>query len=210
MPGWLETSGVVGEWVELGKGDLAAIPADKFGAAATTLIGVFDLISGMGMAKGDMDKNANTVKAAAEANSGKTLQELIDAECAGKTPKEIKKIAGDGKTTTCALLWLVRALYFILKLLEPLVSQPDLKLGECVGKGYEVSLKPHHGMMIKGTFSVALKAAPKRETFIAQLAESQEEAFKQINEVTPVVSKMLESLNSKLIATDADSLTAYK
>ena len=100
--------------------------------------------------------------------------------------------------------------YFILKLLEPLVSQPDLKLGECVGKGYEVSLKPHHGMMIKGTFSVALKAAPKRETFIAQLAESQEEAFKQINEVTPVVSKMLESLNSKLIATDADSLTAYK
>ena len=79
MPGWLETSGVVGEWVELGKGDLAAIPADKFGAAATTLIGVFDLISGMGMAKGDMDKNANTVKAAAEANSGKTLQELVDA-----------------------------------------------------------------------------------------------------------------------------------
>ena len=34
---------------------------------------------------------------------------------------------------------------------------------------YENSLKPHHGMVIKGTFSVAVKAAPNREDFMKKL-----------------------------------------
>ena len=44
-----------------------------------------------------------------------------------------------------ALLWLVRALYFVLGLLDPLVNDPSKKLSECVLLGYEKSLKPHHG-----------------------------------------------------------------
>ena len=86
---------------------------------------------------------------------------MVKAELDGKSEKEIAKIAGDGKTTTCALLWLVRALYFILKMLDPLVNEPDKTLSACVLAGYEVSLKPHHGMMIRGTFSMAVKAAPR-------------------------------------------------
>lgn len=51
------------------------------------------------------------------------------------------------------------------------------KLSDCVLDGYAVSLKPHHGMIIKGTFSVAVKAAPSRDDFIKKLGSSEEEVF---------------------------------
>ena len=66
----------------------------------------------------------------------------------------------------CALLWLARVLYFILKLLEPLCDDPKMELSKCVLVGYDVSLKPHHGMIVKCTFSVAVKAASSRTTFM--------------------------------------------
>ena len=120
--------------------------------------------------------------------------------------------------TLCALLWLVRALYFILKMLEPLVaviedaSNPDAKpkgLSECVLAGYDVSLKPHHGFMIKGTFQVAVKAAPNRATFMKKLADSEAEVKTAIDQATPQISKMLDSIRDMLKEVNAKNLTSY-
>ena len=197
--GWLAESNVVGKWGADELKALDAVPAGTFADAALTLISVFDLINGMGVAKGDMVGNANTVKKFADGAPGKSLQELVKEECAGKSDKEIKKIVGDGKTVTCALLWLVRALYFILKMLEPLMADPSKKLSECVMAGYDVSLKPHHGFIIKGTFTVAVKAAPNRADFMKKLADDESSIKGEIDKVTPDLTKLLASLSATLL-----------
>ena len=194
---WLASSGVVDKWKALGE-KKDAIPAAEFAEAALALITVFDLIPGVGKIAGpDMAGNANTVK---KLEAGKTLQALVEEECAGKEDGDVKKIAGNGKTATCALLWLTRALYFILKMLEPLVNEPQKKMSECVLAGYEVSLKPHHNWMLSKTFSVATAAAPTRDAFLAKLAPTEAEVKSKIDEVAPVVALLLDSIKDKLLS----------
>merc|ERR550514_691305 len=101
---WLTTSDVLNKFQAVfeaseGKGDKA--DAIAFAEASLALISVFDLISGMGVASGDMKGNANTVKSLG--GEGKTLGALVSGECDGKSDGEIKKIVGNGKTATCAL-----------------------------------------------------------------------------------------------------------
>ena len=109
---WLSDSQVCEKWKGLkvaadGKG--GQMVAADFADASLAIISVFDLISGMGVASGDMKGNANTVaKIAAAAAPGATVNELILAEIDGKDAKAIGKIVGDGKTISCAVLWLCR------------------------------------------------------------------------------------------------------
>merc|ERR1712032_235425 len=140
---------------------------------------------------GDMKGNATTLANKAEGNV--TLETLVNGETDNKNEKELKKISSDGKTAACALLWLVRALNFILKLLDVLMST-DKKLSDCVMAGYEVSLKPHHGMVIKATFSGAVKMAPKREDFIKKLGPSEQEVFDALAAKLPVVKGLVDSM----------------
>ena len=62
-----------------------------------------------------------------------------------------------------------RALIFIEKLLQTYMEQQDKSLKDCTLAGYEVSLKPHHGMIVRGTFTMCVKACPKREDFTKML-----------------------------------------
>jgi len=177
--------------------------AKEFAEASLALISVFDLIPGMGMASGDMSKNATTILKAGEADAAKTLEAIVDAELAGADAKKMGKIAGDGKTVSCALLWLGRALCFVIKLMDVLMKEKGKKLSDCVLAGYEVSLKPHHGMIIKGTFNVAVKAAPNRDDFIKKLGDSEEEVFKALGEVWPQLSACVEGVQGYLSSKDA-------
>ena len=200
MAGWLETSGVLPKFdVCIGKG--LDTPGGEFYEASEALISVFDLISGMSMASGDMRKNAVTIQKLSA--GGTTLKALVEAECAGKSEKELKKIAGDGATASCALLWLARALNFVIKLLDVMIEDKTKKLSDCVMAGYEVSLKPHHGFMVKGTFTVAVKAAPSREAFIAKLGPSEEKVFADIGAKLPAMKSLISSIQDFLVSKDA-------
>jgi len=176
--------------------------AVAFAEASLALISVFDLINGMGMASGDMKGNATTIK---DMGAGKTLSAIVKGECDGKSEGDIKKIAGDGKKGTCALLWLARALNFILVLLKELIDNPAKKLSDCVLAGYDVSLKPHHGMIIKGTFSVAVKAAPARDVFIKKLGPG--DPLATIGSKLPAIVQMNKSIQDFLTAINAKHLS---
>ena len=142
MAGWLETSGVLPKFdVCIGKG--LDTPGGEFYEASEALISVFDLISGMSMASGDMRKNAVTIQKLSA--GGTTLKALVEAECADKSEKELKKIAGGADRAASSLLRLARALNFVIKLLDVMIEDKTKKLSDCVMAGYEVSLKPHHG-----------------------------------------------------------------
>lgn len=103
---WLNDSAVKAKWTALQSAiSDGKVPAADFAEASLAIISVFDLISGMSIPANDMKGNANTVKSLATSAS---IQDAIEAELAGKSEKEVKKIVGDGKTMTCAVLWLVR------------------------------------------------------------------------------------------------------
>lgn len=148
MVGWIDDSEVASLWRRVCDGIRASpegvsIDAQAFVDASLSIISIFDLISGMGVAKGDMVGNASTLRKLAEAHApGVTLQNLVGKELASGA---LKKLVGDGRTATCALLWLVRALTFVQRMIEALVAS-DKSMKDCVLAGYERSLKPYHGM----------------------------------------------------------------
>mmetsp|Transcript_1836 Transcript_1836/g.5753 ORF Transcript_1836/g.5753 Transcript_1836/m.5753 type:complete len:202 (-) Transcript_1836:299-904(-) len=194
---WLIQSGVAEKWEKCKAGCVdGKVPAAEFADAALAIISVFDLISGMGIAKADMNGNAKAIAKFAEENPGKSLQELCEAELSTGDLKKLLK----GGSACCALLWLQRALLFIKILLETLESDRSAKLSECVMKGYEASLKRFHGFAVRTTFSVAVKAAPSRDGFMAKLAPTEEEVFQRIGAMMPTVNEILKTNDAFLRA----------
>jgi len=252
---WLIQSGVAEKWEKCKAGCVdGKVPAAEFADAALAIISVFDLISGMGIAKADMNGNAKAIAKFAEENPGKSLQELCEAELSTGDLKKLLK----GGSACCALLWLQRALLFIKVLatlrpcsqgnkhirsrltlpchccatrastrrasvtspikaksstcvcsrpglqaqilLETLESDRSAKLSECVMKGYEASLKRFHGFAVRTTFSVAVKAAPSRDGFMAKLAPTEEEVFQRIGAMMPTVNEILKTNDAFLRA----------
>jgi len=215
MSGWLDESqvlqkfeAVVKKWKELDSACSApTVPAEMFAEASLALISVFDLISGMGVASSDMKGNATTLKEKGKGNA-ETLVSLVNAETEGKDAKALAKIAGDGTTAACALLWLSRALNFIGKMLQVLVNDPSKKMSECVYAGYEASLRPHHGMIIRGTFSAAVGMAPSREKFMAKLGPDETVVIAALKEGMPMITELVTSIQSFLVSKDAKSFAA--
>lgn len=84
---------------------------------------------------------------AANPGSAQTLEQLLAHE---KT--SIPK-AGN-RTATIGLMWLLRGLKFTARGLRINLDNPGEELSASFRKGYEDSLKPHHGMMVRPVFSV--------------------------------------------------------
>ena len=206
MSGWIDSSGVITKWAAVHAGMTAAegkIDAAALADAAMSIISIFDLISGMGTAKGDMEGNAKTV-AKYGAEKGGPIQDIVATEIAAD-PSKLKKLIGDGKTATCALLWLVRALTFIEVMVGELMSNREKEMKDCVNDGYAASLKPHHGMMIKTIFAGAVKMAPNRATFEAKLDATADAAFAKIGGLMPQFSEVLAKLREFLVTSSIES-----
>jgi hypothetical protein len=85
-------------------------------------------------------------------------------------------------------------------MLEKLSDDSKPKVSEAVGHGYENSLKPHHGMIVKGTFSVASKAAPSREKLISLLGASEEDVVAKLQKILPKFTEVLGANKAFLVA----------
>jgi hypothetical protein len=65
---------------------------------------------------------------------------------------------------------------------------------------YDATLKKHHNMLVKGVFSVAMKACPYREDFYKKLGEDQEKVLAQLREWLEALEKIVAILNAFLAA----------
>eukprot|EP00308_Calcidiscus_leptoporus_P017352 CAMPEP_0119363736 /NCGR_PEP_ID=MMETSP1334-20130426/10666_1 /TAXON_ID=127549 /ORGANISM="Calcidiscus leptoporus, Strain RCC1130" /LENGTH=203 /DNA_ID=CAMNT_0007379267 /DNA_START=13 /DNA_END=624 /DNA_ORIENTATION=- len=193
---WLADSCVLDKWRQLhAEINGEEVPGALFISAARAIISIFDLISGMGIVKSDMVGNADQLNKLI-GDRDITLQALVMAELAGCS--DATKLAKDGKTATCALLWLNRALLFVYELLSEMVEKPESKLSECINKGYEKTLRQYHGFAVRTTFSVAVRAAPTRQGLMSKMGPSEEEVITAMREVIPMFSAVLQ-LNKKFL-----------
>ncbi|GLT42134.1 hypothetical protein SLA2020_161530 [Shorea laevis] len=127
---------------------------DKFGAA-------------MVLVKSDIGGNISRLEAKYETNPSKYehLYSIIQEEVGAKTAK-------GSSSCTNGLLWLTRAMDFLVELFRNLLAHPDSTMSQACTDSYGKTLKQWHGWLASSSFTVAMKLAPDRKKFMEVIAGS--------------------------------------
>ncbi|KAK4857308.1 hypothetical protein QYF36_026748 [Acer negundo] len=87
------------------------------------------------------------------------LYSMVQAEVTAKTTKS-------SSSCTNGLLWLTRAMDFLVELFRNLVAHPDWTMSQACTDSYSKTLKKWHGWLASSSFTVAMKLAPDRKKFM--------------------------------------------
>jgi hypothetical protein len=90
------------------------------------------------------------------------LYEIVRKEIAAKT-------ARGSSSSTNGLLWLTRAMDFLVELFRNLLAHADWTMGQCATAAYTCTLKEYHGWIASTAFTVAMKLIPDRKKFLELL-----------------------------------------
>ncbi|KAG8499690.1 hypothetical protein CXB51_006398 [Gossypium anomalum] len=125
---------------------------DKFGSA-------------MSLVKSDVGGNISRLEKKYETDPAKYnhLYSMVKEEVDCKT-------ATDSSSCTNGLLWLTRAMDFLVELFRNLLAHPEWTMTECCTDSYGKTLKKFHGWIASSAFTVALKLAPDRKKFMEVIA----------------------------------------
>ncbi|KIY70642.1 glycolipid transfer protein [Cylindrobasidium torrendii FP15055 ss-10] len=141
----------------------AGVDTVTFLEAADGLVGLFDVLGSAAFAvvQNDLRGNIAKVRTRYEANPtlSSTLELLVENEKGEK-----KRVATEG------LMWLLRGLSFTCQALQNAQANKGEELAVAFNKSYENTLKKFHNFVVKGIFSVAMKACPYRAGFYEKLA----------------------------------------
>ncbi|KDP40357.1 hypothetical protein JCGZ_02355 [Jatropha curcas] len=127
---------------------------EKFGAA-------------MALVKSDIGGNISRLEAKYSTDPTKYnhLYTMVQEEVEAKTAKG---------SSSCAngLLWLTRAMDFLVELFRNLLAHPDWAMSQACTDSYGKTLKKFHGWLASSSFTVAMKLAPDRKKFMEVIAGS--------------------------------------
>lgn len=86
--------------------------------------------------------------------------------------KEIEeKTARNSSSCANGLLWLTRAMDFLVALFQNLIDNPDWTMNRAATEAYNLTLKKWHGWIASSAFTVALKLIPDRTKFMSTVGE---------------------------------------
>ncbi|OAY65292.1 glycolipid transfer protein 1-like [Ananas comosus] len=127
---------------------------DKFGAA-------------MALVKADIGGNITRLENKYVSNPSKYqyLYSMVQEEMEAKTAK-------GSSSCTNGILWLTRAMDFLVELFRNLLVHPDWTMSEACSDSYGKTLKKWHGWLASSSFSVAMKFAPDRKKFMEVIGGS--------------------------------------
>lgn len=77
-----------------------------------------------------------------------------------------KKTAKGSSSCTNGLLWLTRAMDFLVELFRNLLDHPDWTMSQACTDSYTKTLKKWHGWLASSSFTVAMKLAPNKDKFM--------------------------------------------
>ncbi|XP_077252844.1 glycolipid transfer protein 1-like isoform X2 [Tasmannia lanceolata] len=86
------------------------------------------------------------------------LYNMVRTEIEAKTAKS-------SSSCTNGLLWLTRAMDFLVELFRNLLAHPDWTMSQVCTDSYNKTLKKWHGWLASSSFAVAMKLAPDRKKF---------------------------------------------
>jgi len=159
MPPYLET---IKSFADVPVTD-AGVDTVVFLQAAEGLTGMFDLLGSRAFTLVQNDLKGNITKVRARYDATPTLSATLELL--------VQNEAGEkNRTATEGLLWLNRGLSFTCKALERAQENKTEELANAFLYSYEGTLKKFHSFIVKGVFSVAMKACPLRAKFYSALA----------------------------------------
>ena len=138
----------------------------------------------------DINGNLKKLTAHQEKTGTTTLQAMVRTEMEKKTTKK-------SGSATDALLWLKRALSFIRIFLAQYVEGAQLK--DCAGTAYTESLRKYHNFLVRGVFSMAMKAVPSREGFSKALGgegATEEDVVAEVKVYAEAMAAVLEDIDA--------------
>ncbi|CAK8570686.1 unnamed protein product [Lathyrus sativus] len=121
---------------------------DKFGPAMT-------------LVKSDIGGNITRLETLYSSNPSRfnILYSLVQVEIESKTAKS-------SSSCTNGLLWLTRAMDFLVALFQNLIVHKDWHMSQACTDAYNKTLKKWHGWLASSSFTVVMKLAPDRKKFI--------------------------------------------
>ncbi|KAK1266898.1 hypothetical protein QJS04_geneDACA015269 [Acorus gramineus] len=121
---------------------------DKLGAAMT-------------LVKSDIGGNITRLESKHASNPSKynLLYSMVREEIEAKTAKA-------SSSCTNGLLWLTRAMDFLVELFRNLLEHADWTMSQACSDAYGKTLKKWHGWIASSSFTVAMKMAPDRKKFM--------------------------------------------
>ncbi|XP_074282277.1 glycolipid transfer protein 1-like [Silene latifolia] len=90
------------------------------------------------------------------------LYNMVQVEVETQTAK-------GSSSCTNGLLWLTRAMDFLVELFRNLLEHPDWSMSQACTDSYSKTLKKWHGWLASSSFSLAMKLAPDRKKFMEVL-----------------------------------------
>ncbi|XVE65802.1 hypothetical protein DITRI_Ditri08aG0028600 [Diplodiscus trichospermus] len=125
---------------------------DKFGPAMT-------------LVKSDIGGNISRLEKKYQSNTTKYnyLYNMVKEEVECKTAK-------GSSSCTNGILWLTRAMDFLVELFRNLLAHPNWTMVEACTDSYGKTLKKYHGWIASSGFTVAMKLAPDRKKFMEVIA----------------------------------------
>ncbi|XP_050220211.1 glycolipid transfer protein 1 [Mercurialis annua] len=127
---------------------------DKFGAA-------------MSLVKSDIGGNISRLenKYLSDPTKYTQLYSMVQEEIVAKTAK-------GSSSCTNGLLWLTRAMEFLVELFRNLLAHQDQTMSQACIDSYGKTLKRFHGWLASSSFTIAMKLAPDRKKFMEVIAGS--------------------------------------
>uniref|UniRef100_A0A2N9HUR6 Glycolipid transfer protein domain-containing protein n=2 Tax=Fagus sylvatica TaxID=28930 RepID=A0A2N9HUR6_FAGSY len=162
---------------------------EKFGAA-------------MALVKSDVGGNISRLESKYSSNPSEFnhLYSLVRAEVACKTAKA-------SSSCTNGLLWLTRAMDFLVALFRNLLEHNDWTMSQACSDSYGKTLKKWHGWLASSSFTVAMKLAPDRKKFMEVIGGSGD-IYADIEKFCTSFSPLLEENHKFLASVGLDDLKA--
>jgi hypothetical protein len=148
-----------------GAGAGGAILSSEFLAACGRVLPVVSgLGAGLAIVKSDIGGNIGRLveRHAQDEAKYEQLFGIVLAEVEAGTAKRTD-------SATNALLWLRRAMAFIVAIVAGLAADEALGCAEVAQRAYGETLKRYHGWVVQQGVQVALRFAPRREAFVEAL-----------------------------------------
>lgn len=162
---------------------------DKFGAAMT-------------LVKSDIGGNITRLesKYLSSPEQFNLLYSMVQIEVEAKTAK-------GSSSCTNGLLWLTRAMDFLVALFRNLLDHQDWSMSQACTDSYCKTLKKFHGWLASSSFTVAMKLAPDRKRFMDVIGGSGD-AMADIEKFCTTFSPLLEENHKFLASVGMDELKA--
>lgn len=161
---------------------------DGFLDVCALVVPVIEQFGGaFGLVKNDINQNIERLRTRKEQDPQQfeVLFNIIDEEVS-------RNDHAHSKSCTKGLLWLKRALEFMMAIMGRLLEQPDMSMSEVVYEQYHATLARWHGFWASSAFNVAFNFVPSRQAFMEKVAGKDDpEAVKDMQAFIDAFSPVL-------------------